>query len=83
MVFHVLGGIFSTSRIFTMDLMLLKPYFHGRTMRTGAPSCGGRASPYIPTHNSASGCMASSSRNPSTYGKSMPACCASGMSLGL
>src|ERR1700722_20079715 len=47
--------------------MLLNPYFHGTTTLTGAPSCGGSDSPYMPTHSSASGCMASSKRSPSTY----------------
>ena len=28
--------------------MLLKPYFQGRIMRTGAPSCGGSVSPNMP-----------------------------------
>ena len=35
----------ATSVIFTIDLMPLKPYFHGVTSRTGAPSCGGSAWP--------------------------------------
>src|SRR5215472_14965833 len=48
-MFHVVGGCFSTNLIFTIDLMLLKPYFHGTTNRTGAPSCFGSASPYMPT----------------------------------
>ena len=37
---------FSTSRMATIDLMLLKPYFHGTTKRTGAPFCRGNTSPY-------------------------------------
>jgi hypothetical protein len=31
------GGCFSTKRILTIDLMPLKPYFHGTTSRSGAP----------------------------------------------
>ena len=65
-MFQVVGGMPPASLILTIDLMLLKPYFHGTTSRTGAPSCGGSVSPYMPTHSSASGCMASSSRRPST-----------------
>ncbi len=60
-----MGGCLSTKRIFTIDLALLKPYFHGTTMRTGAPF-----SPYRPKVSSASGCMASSMRRPSLYGQS-------------
>src|SRR4051812_41704880 len=45
---HVVGGSRSTSVIFTTDLMLLNPYFHGTTKRTGAPFCGGSCSPYKP-----------------------------------
>ena len=45
MRFHAVGGCFSTKRILTMDLMLLKPYFHGTTKRIGAPFCAGRVSP--------------------------------------
>ena len=52
-----------------MDLMPLKPYFHGTTSLTGAPFWLGRVSPYRPTASRVSGCMASSSRNPSTYGQ--------------
>ena len=36
-MFQLVGGCFSTSLIFTIDLMLLKPYFHGTTRRIGAP----------------------------------------------
>jgi hypothetical protein len=32
-----LSGCFSVKRILTIDLMLLKPYFHGTTRRIGAP----------------------------------------------
>ena len=35
----MLSGCFSTNRIFTIDLMPLKPYFHGTTSRSGAPFC--------------------------------------------
>ena len=31
-MFHVVGGSDPTSLIFTIDLMLLYPYFHGITM---------------------------------------------------
>ena len=57
----------------TSDLMLLKPYFHGTTMRIGAPFWFGNTSPYMPTVSSVSGCMASSMRRPSTYGQSSTA----------
>ena len=53
-----------------MLLPLLKPYFHGTTMRTGAPFWLGNTSPYMPKASSASGFMASSSRRASTYGHS-------------
>ena len=43
---------------------------HGTTNRIGAPSCGGRVSPYIPVARIVSGCIASSSLSPSTYGQS-------------
>ena len=65
-MFQVQGGCFSTSLIFTSDLMLLKPYFHGTTRRTGAPSWLGRVSPYMPKQSKARGCIASSRRSPST-----------------
>ena len=45
-MFHDAGGCFSTKRTLTMDLMLLKPYFHGTTTRIGAPFCAGKTSPY-------------------------------------
>ena len=38
-------GCSSTSAIFTIDLMPLKPYFHGTTSRTGAPFWLGRVAP--------------------------------------
>src|SRR2546423_13166847 len=69
-MFQVVGGCSATKLIFTMDLMLLKPYFQGTTNRIGAPSCGGRVCPYKPVARIVSGCIASSSRNPSTYGQS-------------
>ena len=49
-----------------MDLMLLKPYFHGTTTRIGAPFCAGNTWPYKPTDKIVNGCMASSMRKPST-----------------
>ena len=81
-IFHVVGGSLATKRILTIDLMLLKPYFHGSVMRTGAPSCGGSVSPYMPTETNARGCMASSSRSPSTYGNAMPAWLSDHITLG-
>ena len=36
--FHVVGGWSATKRILTNDFKLLKPYFHGITILTGAPS---------------------------------------------
>ena len=68
---HAVVGCFSTKRIRTSDLALLKPYFHGTTTRTGAPFCAGSTSPYIPNVSSVSGCMASSIRRPSVYGQSI------------
>ena len=41
----------------TIDLALLKPYFHGITTRTGAPFWLGSTWPYIPTVSRVSGCM--------------------------
>ena len=49
-----------------MDLMLLKPYFHGTTSRIGAPFCGQSCLPYSPIDRSARSFIASSSRSPST-----------------
>ena len=42
---HEPTGCFSTSRMRTIDLMLLKPYFHGTTSRSGAPFWFGSTSP--------------------------------------
>ena len=56
------------NRILTIDLMLLKPYLHGTTSLSGAPFWLGSSAPYNPTAISVSGCIASSMRNPSTYG---------------
>src|SRR5579863_5076279 len=64
-----------------MDLMLLNPYFQGITMRMGAPFWLGSLSPYMPKHSSARGCIASSMRNPSTYGSGMPAYLPKGICL--
>ena len=63
---HVVAGCVSVSRSLTTDLMLLKPYFHGTTSRSGAPSWFGSTSPYSPMVSSVSGFIASSSRSPST-----------------
>src|SRR5437879_1653421 len=72
-MFHEVGGCFSTKRILTIDLMPLKPYFHGTTRRIGAPFWAGNTSPYSPTERIVSGFMASSIRKPSTYGQSKTA----------
>src|ERR1041385_4265167 len=69
-MFQVVGGCAATRLIFTIDLILLNPYFHGTTRRIGAPSCGGNVCPYNPVARIVSGCIASSSRKPSTYGQS-------------
>src|SRR6185369_18091290 len=69
-MFHVVGGKAEVKLILTIDLMLLNPYFHGTTSLIGAPSCGGRVCPYKPVARIVSGCIASSSRKPSTYGHS-------------
>ena len=55
----------AVSVILTIDFTPLKPYFHGTTSRTGAPSWGGRSRPYRPVVRSVSGCIASSMRRPS------------------
>ncbi len=52
-----------------MDLMLLKPYFHGTASLSGAPFWLGNGLPYSPVTRMARGCKASSKRNPSTYGQ--------------
>src|SRR5262249_1482110 len=67
---HDVLGCSVTRRMRTIDLALLNPYFHGTTIRTGAPFWLGRTCPYIPTVSSVRGCSASSSRRPSTYGQS-------------
>ena len=65
-VCHAVRGCLSTKRIRTIDLMLLKPYFHGTTRRSGAPFWFVSVLPYKPTARIVSGCIASSSRSPST-----------------
>ena len=57
------GPIYATPA--TIDFADLKPYFHGMTTRTGAPSWLGNTSPYKPKVSSVSGCIASSIRRPS------------------
>ena len=42
---QLVSGCFSTKRILTSDLPLLKPYFQGTTTRTGAPFWFGSMSP--------------------------------------
>jgi hypothetical protein len=69
-------------QIFTSDLPLLKPYFHGATSRSGAPFWLGSTSPYMPKASRVSGCMASSRRRPSTYGPSSTLELNPGMVLG-
>ena len=51
-----------------MLLMLLKPYFHGMTILIGGPLGFCSTSPYMPTVTSVRSFIASSMRNPSTYG---------------
>ena len=68
-MFQAVRGWTEVKPIFTIDLMLLKPYFHGTMSRSGAPSWLGSTRPYRPTTISASGCIASSMRSPSTYGQ--------------
>ena len=65
----MVGGSSATKVIRTIDLMLLKPYFHGTTSRIGAPFWLGRSCPYSPVARRVSGCMASSMRSPSRYGQ--------------
>ena len=67
---QAVSGMRSTKVIAMIDLMLLKPYFHGTTSRSGAPFCCGRDLPYRPVARNVSGCMASSMRRPSRYGQS-------------
>lgn len=63
--FQVVFGCSRTRLIRTIDLMLLKPYFHGTTRRNGAPFWLGNSRPYMPTARIARGCIASSMRKPS------------------
>ena len=42
-LFQAVAGCLSVKRMRTIDLQLLNPYFHGSTMRTGAPSWLGSA----------------------------------------
>src|SRR5262245_28389056 len=69
-MFQDVGGWRSVKRISTIDLMPLKPYFHGVISRSGAPFWFGSTLPYSPTASIASGFMASSMRRHSTYGHS-------------
>ena len=64
-MFQAVTGCWSVSVILSIDLMLLKPYFHGTTSRIGAPFWFGSMSPKTPTAMMVSGCMASSSLRPS------------------
>ena len=68
-MFQVVAGRVDCSVIFTIDLIPLKPYFHGTTSRSGAPFWAGSSCPYRPTAKSVSGCIASSIRRPSMYGQ--------------
>ena len=63
---HAVDGWPGQKRMATIDLIDLKPYFHGTTSRIGAPFWLGMARPYTPTASRVSGCMASSMRRPST-----------------
>src|SRR5215216_2900250 len=67
-VFQNVAGCWEVSSIRTMDLALLKPYFHGTTIRTGAPCCFSSGWPYIPVARNASSLVASASVRPSVYG---------------
>ena len=44
-MFQAVFGMDSTKVIATIDLIPLKPYFHGTTSRSGAPFCCGSGLP--------------------------------------
>src|SRR5207253_25594 len=52
-----------------MDLIDLKPYFHGTARRSGAPCCFGIGLPYAPIARNASSLVASVIVSPSVYGQ--------------
>src|SRR3546814_20909627 len=56
---QAVSGIFSTNLISTIDLMPLKPYFHGTTSRSGRPFCCGSGLPYRPVASRVRRCLAS------------------------
>ena len=61
-------GHVASNRKRTIDLMDLKPYFHGTASRSGAPFCFGSGLPYIPIARKANSFVASSIVSPSLYG---------------
>src|SRR3546814_17943850 len=65
---QAVSGIFSTNLISTIDLMPLKPYFHGTTRRSGAPFCCVRGLPYRPVASRASAFIPPSTPRPSVSG---------------
>src|SRR3954453_4021263 len=52
----------------TIDLIDLKPYFHGTARRSGAPICFKAGLPYMPVTRNASSLLASAIVSPSVYG---------------
>src|ERR1700757_885675 len=52
-------GCLSVNVNLKIDLIDLKPYFHGVTRRSGAPSCFGTGLPYMPVTRKASSLVAS------------------------
>src|SRR5262245_17309879 len=61
-------GRVASNRKRTIDLMDLKPYFHGTASRSGAPFCFGSGLPYTPVARKANSFVASSIVSPSLYG---------------
>ena len=57
-------------RILTIDLMPLKPYFHGTTSRSGAPFWFGSTLPYRPDGHERQRVHRLVHAQPSTYGQS-------------
>src|SRR3569623_432272 len=68
-VLQKVAGSRSTSSMRSIDLIDLKPYFHGTTSRIGAPCCLSSGWPYMLVASSVSSFAASASVNPSTYGQ--------------
>src|SRR5262249_24336229 len=50
----------------TIDLIDLKPYFHGTARRNGAPICFATGLPYAPVTRNANSLVASATVSPST-----------------